>query len=114
MTASVLLTSVSYTNDGDLRKRIRMATVQSALAVQGEATASQSPAALVKRAALAARVLASAGGGSSSDDLDTAFVWAVLAGGLIKPDSTDSDIQFTVNSVFSDLAGVTGAEILNP
>ena len=114
MTSSVLLTSVGYANDGELRKRIRMASVQTALAVQGEAPASQTPEALVKRAALAARVLASAGGGGAGDDLGTAFVWAVVSGALVTPQSTDSDIQFTVNSVFSDLAGVTGAEILNP
>jgi hypothetical protein len=110
--SSALLNSVGYTGDGELRKRIRMATVVAALAVQGEAANTQTPAGLTKRAALASRVLATAGNGTTTDNIDQAFVWAVMANGLISPTSPDADIQFTVNSVFSDLAGLTAAETL--
>jgi hypothetical protein len=110
MIMALLLDSVGFAQDGSLRKRIRMATVVAGLAVQGEATATQTAQGLIKRQALAARILATAGEGTATDQLAQAFVWAVLAGGLITPSSPDADIQFTVNSVFSDLAGLSAAE----
>ncbi len=104
------LEQVANTTDGDLRRRIRMATVIAAINVQGEAPASHSPAFLSKRADLAKRVLDTAGAGTATDQLAAAFVWAICANVAISVNSLDSDIQFAVNSVWSDVAGVTGTD----
>jgi hypothetical protein len=101
---------VANTQDGDLRKRIRMASVIAAINVQGEATATHTTAYLSKRADLAKRVLDTAGEGTPTDRVASAFVWAVCANVAISPASLDSDIQFAVNAVWSDVAGVTGAD----
>jgi hypothetical protein len=101
---------VNNTQDGDLRRRIRMATVIAAVNVQGEAPAAHSPAFLQKRADLAKRVLDSAGAGTATDQVAAAFVWAVCANVAINAQSLDSDIQFAVNAVWSDVAGVTGSD----
>lgn len=106
-----LLDQVTNTLEPDLRKKIRMAVVIAALAVQGEAAGVHTPGYLTKRADLAKRVLDTAGAGTATDQLTTAFVWAVCANVAINAASIDSDIQFTVNSVWSDIAGCTGAEI---
>lgn len=101
---------VNNTQDGDLRKRIRMASVIAAISVQGEATAGHTPAWLAKRADLAKRVLDTAGEGTPTDRVASAFVWAVCANVAISPSSLDSDLQFAVNAIWSDIAGVTGTD----
>lgn len=107
---ATFLEQVANTQDADLRKRIRMASVIAATNVQGEATATHSPGYLAKRSDLAKRVLDTAGAGTATDQLTAAFVWAVCANPAIGPTSLDSDIQFAVNSVWSDVAGVTGTD----
>jgi hypothetical protein len=103
------LTSATNAGDNALRRRVRVAMVIAGLAVQGEASASPAtPITMAKRAVLASKILASGGG---DDDLLMSFVWAVVSPGLVTPASTDSDIQFTVNSIFSDMAGVTGTDV---
>jgi hypothetical protein len=91
-------------SDQTFRDRITMAMVTAALNVQGEAETADSPTFYAKRSALAVGAL------TSPSMFADRFVWAVAANPAINADSSDSDIQYTVNSVFSDLAGVMASE----
>ncbi|YCK35173.1 hypothetical protein ACNF49_14120 [Actinomadura sp. ATCC 39365] len=82
-----------------------MAAITAAVLIAGEAQDSLTVAAYQKRQVLAYKVLTAAGYGERGEVLDT-FVWAVAQNGAITATSTDSDVQFTVNSVWSDCAGV--------
>lgn len=93
------------------RKKIRLATVIAAVDIQGEEQGATPEGAFQKRQALATKVIKTAGIGTPDEDLLAMFVWAVIANVSITAESSDSDIQFTVNSVWSDAAGVTGAEV---
>jgi hypothetical protein len=97
---------VALTKDSAFRDRVRMAAVTAAVLVAGEAQSALSTTAYLKRQGLATRVLAAAGHGEHSEILDM-FVWAVSQNGAVSAASLDSDIQFTVNSIWSDCAGVT-------
>jgi hypothetical protein len=90
--------------DTAFRARVRMAVVTAAKDVMGE-TQPGSDAEYGKRQALAAHVLTDGG----SADLER-FAWAVTSNAAVTSSSLDSDIQFTVNSLWDDLAGVTGNE----
>lgn len=84
------------------RDRVRVAVAKAALDVMGEAQGQMSDAEFGKRQALADEVIAAAFGGTVLDR----FVWAVVQNEAVTDASADSDIQFTVNSVWPDLAGV--------
>lgn len=103
-------TQVALTTNQLLRKRIRLASIIAALQVQGEAQGGTPEGAFVKRQVLATKVIQTAGLGTPTEDLAMMFVWLVVANEAISDASSDSDIQFTVNSVWSDAAGVTGTE----
>jgi hypothetical protein len=100
-----LVDQAALAADATFRSKVRVAAVQAALAVQGE-TPTQHATVDAKRAALAAAILQDGG----AVKLD-AFAWSVASNVAISGSSTDSDIQFTINSVFSDLAGATGGEL---
>jgi hypothetical protein len=100
---------IALTKDADFRGRVRMAAITAAVSVAGEAQAGVTVTAYTKRQALSLRVLTAAGGGERGEVLDM-FVWAAAANPSLTAESTDSDIQFTVNSVWSDCAGVTGLD----
>jgi hypothetical protein len=89
-------------DDVTFRARIRVAIMTAAVQVQGEAKSGFSDAQYGKRQALATAILATGG----SDYIDR-FSWAVATNVAVTAASTDSDIQFTVNSMWDDLAGVT-------
>lgn len=101
---------VGYANDALFRKRVRMATITAAIAVQGEAQGSMPGSEYTKRQVLATKVIQTAGIGTPTEDVARMFLWAVIANVAISPASSDGDIQFTVNSVWGDCAGVTGDE----
>lgn len=90
--------------DTAFRARVRVAIVTAAKDVMGE-TPTGSDAKFGKRAGLARLVLADGG-----QLMLEPFAWAVVANAAISSGSSDSDIQFTVNSVWDDLAGVMGTE----
>lgn len=98
---------MSYTDQATLaaevsfQLRVRVAVVSAAKDVMGESKGSKTDAAFAKRQSFAHVVLS-----NSAGYLDR-FVWAVVANPAITATSDDSDIQFTVNSVWDDLAGVT-------
>lgn len=87
--------------DAAFQARVRVAIVTAAVDVMGESKTGLSDTVFDKRQALAHAVL-----NDSAGYLDR-FVWCVVANVAISSASTDSDIQFTVNSVWSDLSGVT-------
>jgi hypothetical protein len=101
---------IDNTKNADLKRRIRLASIIAAIDVQGEAVADMTPAVYAKRAALANKVIQTAGLGTPGDDVNQMFTWAVCSNVAITADSPDGDIQFSVNTVWSDCAGVTGTD----
>lgn len=97
---------LTLAKDEAFRDKVRMAAITAAVNVAGEAQNALFNAAYLKRQGLASRVLAAAGYGEHGEVLDM-FVWAVAQNGAITAVSLDSDIQFQVNAVWSDCAGVT-------
>ena len=97
---------ITLAKDEAFRSRVRMAVMTAAVLVAGEAQNAMSTTAYLKRQGLATKVLAAAGYGEHGEILDM-FAWSVAQNSAISSGSTDSDIQFTVNSVWSDCAGVT-------
>lgn len=87
--------------DSTFGSRIRVAMMTAATQVASEAKGSMDDEVYDKRQQLARQVLTSAG----LNTLDM-FVWAVVTNVAVTGSSTDSDLQFTVNSVWSGLAGV--------
>ncbi|WP_433234016.1 hypothetical protein [Actinomadura nitritigenes] len=90
--------------DDTFRSRVRVALAVAASQIMGEDPAPYSDDQYGLRQSLALQVLHSAAGGT----LLEAFVWAVVANPAISDVSTDSDIQFTVNSAWDDMAGFRG------
>lgn len=90
--------------DTIFRKRIHIAMATAAINVAGEPQAEMSDAAYSKRQALATQALRTPGA------FVEVFALAVAQNPAITGASLDSDIQFTVNSVWNDMAGVTGLD----
>lgn len=87
------------------RERVRIAIVAAARDIQGEDKGSMSDERFAKRQSLAAGALED--GGASEVE---AFSWAVAASPAITDASTDSDIQFTINSVWDDVAQIRSTD----
>ena len=102
---------MAYTDQYDLsqdaihRKRVQIAMAVAATQIGGEAQASFTVEQWDKRAQLAADVL--------RDPLAwiDKFAIAVGSNAVIVVGSTDNDIQFTVDSIWDDMAGVTGRNL---
>lgn len=90
--------------DQSFRDRITMAIIVAAQGVQGEAETEGHDSFYEKRSALARAIL------NGPAEFTDRFCWSVAANPAITAESSDSDIQFTVNSVFSDMAGVMANE----
>ena|SRR3990167_10258012 len=86
--------------DATFKQKVRMAMMSAALAIIGEDSTTGKT--LEKRQALGVSVLAD--GGATKLD---AFSYAAAGYGTLTGTSTDSDIQFVVNSIWNDLAGIT-------
>jgi hypothetical protein len=89
-------------DDATFRSRVRVALATAAVQVAGEAKSGYSDVQYGKRQALAYDVLKAAANGL----LLEAFIWTTVANPAITGASSDSDIQFTVNSSWGDIAGV--------
>lgn len=87
--------------DSTFRTRVRVALMTAAKDVMGEEQ-TYSDAQYGLRQALADEVIAAAGGGAVLER----FVWLVITNPAITGESSDNDIQFTVNSLWDDAAGV--------
>lgn len=88
--------------DQAFRDKVRVALATAAVAVMGEAVGEYSDTEFGKRQALAHSVLTSAASGMWLE----AFVWGTVANVAITSESLDSDIQFTVDALWGDMAGV--------
>ena len=90
--------------DSLFRTKVRIAALFAAIAVVGETPKNRGETD-AKRQRLGRDVLID----GCAAKLD-AFAWAVAAFGTITALSTDSDIQFVVNSLWDDLSGVRSNE----
>lgn len=90
--------------DETFRLRVRVAVVTAAKDVMGEAKGSLTDTVFAKRQSFAYTVIS-----NSAGYLDR-FVWGVVSNAAITGASSDGDIQFTVNSLWDDLAGVTATD----
>jgi hypothetical protein len=91
--------------DTAFQGRVRVALETAAEQIAAEAKGGMDDVVYGKRQALASAVLTSA-----AQDLLPAFVWAVTANPAISGGSTDSDIQFTVNSVWNGIAQIRATD----
>jgi hypothetical protein len=89
-------------DDPAFRGRVRIAVATAAVQVMGEDKTAYSDVHFGKRQALAYEVLRSAASGICLE----MFVWATVQNAAITGSSLDSDIQYQVNQVWDDLAGV--------
>ena len=87
---------VALAADSIFRKRVKEAMITAATQVQSEATATAND---TNRSNYAKLVL------NNPDNYLEAFCQAVVSNAAITAASLDSDIQFQVNAVFTDLAG---------
>ena len=97
-------TDYANANDGPLQQRVRVAMVNTATLIAGEAPSSGF-ARDEKRHALAVSVLSDGG----LKDLER-FMFAAVAGGAVTPASSDAQIDTRLASIWNDLAGVNGRE----
>src|SRR3954466_3112459 len=98
------LDQASLASNADFQLKVKVAIATAATQVAGEAKASLSDAVYAKRQALAIDVL------RESARWVERWAWAIVSNAAITSGSSDSDIQFTVNSMWNDLAGVTGLD----
>jgi hypothetical protein len=94
-------TQAALAEDTAFQARVRVAIVTAAVDVMGEAKGVMSDTVFNKRQSFAYQVI------SNSNGYLDRFVWGVVANVAITGASVDSDIQFTVNSLWSDMSGVT-------
>jgi len=99
-------TQYTLSQDATFRSRIQIAMWKAAIDISGESRASLGNLQWIKRQALAASVLRS----EPSVWIDQ-FALAVCQNEALSAASTDGDIQFTVNSIWDDMAGVVGSDL---
>ncbi|GII88273.1 hypothetical protein Ssi03_62630 [Sphaerisporangium siamense] len=90
--------------DANFQLKIKVGIATAAVQIAGEDKASLSDAVYTKRQALATSVLL------ESPRWVERFAWAVASNAAVTSGSSDSDIQFTINAQWNDLAGVTGLD----
>ena len=93
-------------DDAEFRSRVRVALATAASQVMGEDRTGYSDDHFGQRQSLAYQVLTTAAGGAWLE----AFVWGTVQNAAITGSSVDSDIQFQVNAMWDDMAGVRGEE----
>ena len=92
-------------DDDTFRLRVRVALATAAVQVMGEDKSNFSDEQYGLRQALAHQVLVAAAGGMWLE----AFIWGTVQNATIIGSSLDSDIQFQVNALWDDIAGVRTA-----
>lgn len=93
----------------DFQKKVRMYVLKSASSVVGEAATGLGIAQQAKRHALGVAALIGGKVGDvtlSPEQVFMRFSWAAAAFGTLTNESSDSDIEFVVVSLWDDLAGV--------
>lgn len=96
------LGQIALAEDGEFQARVRQAVVTAAVAIMADAPENTPEAIAVhaKRAALANRVLLDPTG------LQRAWAYMVVSNPAIDDTATDSDLQWTVSSMWNAMAGV--------
>lgn len=96
------LGQIALAENGEFQARVRQAVVTAAVAIMADAPENTPEAIAVhaKRAALANRVLLDPTG------LQRAWAYMVVSNPAIDDTSTDSDLQWTVSSMWNAMAGV--------
>lgn len=105
-TQPVSITKWQTATNPDFKARIKVLLIGSCIDIIGEDPANKSTAYIEKRHSLAVQIL------NNPEFFIERFAFAVVSynSSIITTESSDSDIQWTVNTVFSDIAGVTYAE----
>ena len=93
---------IALAEDGEFQARVRQAVVTAAVEIMADAPENtpQAIALHAKRAALANRLLL------DPTALQRAWAYMVASNVSISAESTDSDLQWTVNSMWNAMAGV--------
>ena len=96
------LGQIALAENGEFQARVRQAVITAAIAILADQPAN-TPQAIdlhKKRTALASRIL--------TDPLSSQRAWsyAIVSNVAINGDSTDGDIQWTVNAMWNAMAGV--------
>lgn len=91
--------------DATFLHKVQVAVTIAAKDVQGEPIGSRTATHQAKRQQLARGIIL------SPTQYTERFGWLVAANPVITGASADGDIQFTVNSVFDDVAGVTDEDL---
>ncbi len=105
---------INLAQHGDFKRQVKMAIIKSALDTVGEAPAS-SPANIPlddARHDLGVQILDDILFGDST--LLIRFAYACAANNNLVADqasNSDADVQFTVNTIYDDMAGVSGAVV---
>lgn len=98
------LDKAALASDANFQLKVKVAIATAAIDVGGETQGQMSATVYAKRQALAIDVL------RESARWVERWAWAIVSNVAIDDASSDSDIQFTVNSMWNDLAGVTGLD----
>lgn len=91
----------------DFRARVKILLIGSAIDIIGENPVGKSELFIKKRHELAVQIL------NNPDSYIDRFCFAIVSynSSTLTVNSPDSDIQWTINSLFSDIAGITFAEL---
>ena len=87
--------------DATFSQRVQVAMMTAAVQIAAEAKSGVSTTVYDKRQQLATMTLQSGGNATLQW-----FIWAVVTNAAVTGSSTDSDIQFTINSMWNAIAGV--------
>jgi len=91
----------------EFRNKVDSLIRKSSIAIAGEEPTEALPIAAVnKRAALCNRIFY-----DNNRSVEYMFSKACAAGGTLTENSPDNDIEFTINAIFSDMAGVTYTDL---
>jgi hypothetical protein len=105
MIVMALIDQANLAGDSAFQARVQMAIVQAALQIVGEDPGDDADLSY-RRQSLGISVL------QRPAEMAPRFAWAVAANPAITTDATDSDIQFTITTVWNDIAGVTSTALV--
>lgn len=102
----VSITKYQTAVNPDFKARIKILLIGSCIDIIGEDPANKTTAYIEKRHSLAVQIL------NNPEMFIERFAFAIVSynSSTINLDSPDGDIQWTINTVFSDIAGLTLAE----
>ena len=101
------LTNSLLAEDQDFRNKVDSLIRKSAIAISGEEPNGITQAAINKRQILCQKIFF-----DYDRSIEKMFSKAVASLGTLSPSSSDNDIEFTINSIFSDMAGVTNLDLV--